>query len=546
MNSTNTATATLTVSFSIPTATTPVTVPVEPGKPVFLLGQNGSGKSALVHLIFTSLGSSAVYFPGSRPSYFEGESLSITPASRRSLTSNFRSWDSSPDARWRVVSGSSRNEKAIHDLQAAELQYKLDAANEIKRDGPTSSAIARLQSDASPVDRVNALLAQANLPVRVVIEGAELKAKRSGKTYSIAKMSDGERSALILAADVVASPNASIFLIDEPEQHLHRAIVVPLIASLIAERPTCSFVVSTHELDLASESPSATVILVRGSNWSGDSIASWDVDVLASTDEIPEWIRVDLLGSRRKILFVEGVRSSLDQPLYALLFPSVSVRARESCREVERAVAGLRAVEQLHRAEAFGLVDHDAMGQEQLVQLQAENIFPLSVFAVESLYYSAPVLEAVAAQQAGTLGVSAGQLLADARGQAMGALHAVSTIEHLAARVSERQMRDRLLLAMPDRQELTSEAGESIAVSILSPYPAELQRITDHRNKAELAEIIARYPVRESGVLTALAKGLRFLSRTDYERAALTRIGSDEGLKATLREALGAIGVRLE
>jgi hypothetical protein len=70
----------------------------------------------------------------------------MTQHSRKTLTTTLRNWDASPDTRWKSISGTSRNEKAIHDLVAAELQYKLDAANEIENEGKESRAIFRLQS----------------------------------------------------------------------------------------------------------------------------------------------------------------------------------------------------------------------------------------------------------------------------------------------------------------------------------------------------------------------------------------------------------------
>jgi hypothetical protein len=88
-----------------------------------------------------------------------------------------------------------RNEKAVHDLQNAELTYNVDPANDIKAHGVASAAIAKLQSKSSPVDKVNELLEQANLPVRLVIGNGELRVKRGDAVYSFAKMSDGERTA---------------------------------------------------------------------------------------------------------------------------------------------------------------------------------------------------------------------------------------------------------------------------------------------------------------------------------------------------------------
>jgi ABC-type lipoprotein export system ATPase subunit len=528
-------------TFSITTPNSTITIEVKAYKPIFILGRNGTGKSALVHDIFGKLGHLAVYIPGSRPSYFENESLSLTPATRRNLTGNLRSWDSSPDTRWKSISGTSRNEKAIHDLQAAEVQYKIDAANEIKIDGANSVAIARLQSNNSPLDRLNMLLEQANLPVRIKIEKSELMAERSGNIYSIAKMSDGERAALVFAAEVISAPSKSIFLVDEPELHLHRSIVVPLLNALMLERNDCGFIISTHELELPGDALSAQVVLVRDSEWQGGAVRAWDVDVLNDSESIPESLRIDLIGSRRKILFIEGKSLSLDKPLYALLFPVVSIRARENCREVMRAVSGLRSIETLHRAQAFGLIDHDGMDSSQLTKLESEGIFPLSIFSVESLYYSTEALSAVASQQANTLGIATEQLLEEAKRLAFTKLKMQKSDEHLASRISERQMRDRLLLAMPDRQSMIDGKTSSIDVSIPSPYLAELAKIRDFIATGNIEAIIARYPVRESGILDGLANGLRFIGRADYEKAVLIQVSSSGNLKEALKGKLGKL-----
>ncbi|EPF1337468.1 AAA family ATPase [Pseudomonas aeruginosa] len=529
-------------NISIPTGQgNAVAVEVRAGKPVFILGRNGTGKSALVFNLSRQLGQNLIYMPGSRPSYFDNESLSLTPASRRSLTSNLNAWNSQPDIRWRSFSGTSSNEKAIHDLQHAEIQYKIDAANDIKSNGLESEAVARLQSNHSPLDRVNSLLMQANFPVQMLIDRGELRAKQGGSIYSYAKMSDGERAALVFAAEVVAATSGTVFLIDEPELHLHPSIVVSLINAFLSERSDCGFIICTHELDLPVNANSASMILVRGSQWAGEAVAFWDIDFVEDATEIPEWLRVDLIGSRRKILFIEGVSTSLDQPLYALLFPSVSIRCRESCREVMRAVEGLRAVEHLHRAQAFGLVDHDGMGGERMTELEASGIYPLPIYAVESLYYSQAVLTALAEWQSKLFGISVEKMMADAYSAAVGILKQKNVAEHLAGRIAERQMRDRLLLEIPSRDELINGTSGEVNVRIPSPYPEELDVIHKMIGEGDVASVVSRYPVRESGVLGALAKGLHFSNRTDYERAALTIIAASDELRSDLKGRLGNI-----
>lgn len=524
-----------------------VTISIIPGYVIFLVGQNGTGKSALMHFLKARLGDSAIYMPGSRPSYFDADSLSINPSSRRALGANLRNWDSSPETRWKSISGTARNEKAVHDLQAAEIQYGVNATNDIKQHGKDSLAINRLLLKSSPLDEVNELLEQANLPVRLVIENAELKAFRQGAAYSFAKMSDGERTSLIFAAEVVSAPPGSVFVVDEPELHLHRSIIVPLLRSLIKMRKDCSFIVSTHELALPGETPQASALLVRGCKWNNDYVVSWLLDVIPKLDFLPESLMVDILGARKKILFIEGVGTghSLDYPLYALLFPSVSVINRETCKEVHRAVAGTRSVEQYHHAKAYGMVDQDGMDAARSEELKGDGVYALPIFAVESIYYSHDVLEAVAAQQALNLGETASELLNEAKRHALLSIKEENLI-HLASRVAERRMRDQLQSLFPSREEMIDAGEKVIPIAVSSPFPNELQKIRNLVSANDLQSVIRYYPIRESGILPALAKGLRFIGRPDYEKAALARIAESEELKDKLRTLLGEVSKELQ
>jgi len=73
-----------------------------------------------------------------------------------------------------------------------------------------------------------------------------------------------------------------------------------------------------------------------------------DADLVSSEAEIADDLKKDILGARRKILFIEGTESSLDKPLCSLIFPKVSIIAKSSCRDVEHAVAGIRDAAELH------------------------------------------------------------------------------------------------------------------------------------------------------------------------------------------------------
>lgn len=73
-----------------------------------------------------------------------------------------------------------------------------------------------------------------------------------------------------------------------------------------------------------------------------------------------------------------------------------------------QAAEGLRAVESsMHRASAFGLVDHDEMDAQRMAELESDGVFPLPTFSVESLYYSTDMIGALVAQQARIFGLPA-------------------------------------------------------------------------------------------------------------------------------------------
>ncbi|MET4071552.1 hypothetical protein ABID58_006366 [Bradyrhizobium sp. S3.2.6] len=121
-------------------------------------------------------------------------------------------------------------------------------------------------------------------------------------------------------------PPGIIFIIDEPERHLHRSIISPLLTLLFERRNDCAYIVSTHDVLLPIDNPSARTLLLRSCTYSGpNSIRGWDADLVVTPDEIDDTLKKDILGSRRNLLFVEGEEHSLDRPIYSLLFPTASV-----------------------------------------------------------------------------------------------------------------------------------------------------------------------------------------------------------------------------
>lgn len=522
-----------------------ITLNVAAKRPLFLVGRNGTGKSALMNYLRQQSTTITVYLPGSRTALFDSENMSLTTTDRQQLFGQLANWDRQDDTRWKNTSGNIRNEKAIFDLVAAENSHKIDCANVIIEDrdpATTSAAIEKLQAKNSPLDKVNMILEQANIQVRMVVSGDSLMASSGGYFYSYARMSDGERIALILIAEVVSADEGVTFLIDEPELHLHRLIVSPLMTALIKLRSDCEFVIGTHELDLPTYIVGSRICIVRSITWAVTrAVDYWDLDIIDDIEYLPEELVFDILGSRRRVLFTEGISNSLDVPMYSCLFPNVSIRPKGSCKDVVHAVKGVKSTVSLHRAEAYGLIDNDGMSCESIQNHQDEGVYALPFFSVESLYYDIAVLTAVAKMQAATFHSDeskqptlVAELLAKVVDEGVTAAAHEGTAQHLAGRLAERQVRDAFLSQMPRREELIATPSATIRIIGQNAYPEELACFHEMVAARNIQGIISRYPVRHSGILNGIAKALKFQGRSDYEIAAIARISSDKALRDSL------------
>jgi hypothetical protein len=390
------------------------------------------------------------------------------------------------------------------------------------------------------------VLAQGALSARIEITSREQILARHGEgaAFGFERLSDGERNAVLLAIEVVTTHEPSVFLLDEPERHLHRSIIEPLVAGLLADRSDSIFILGTHEIDLPASFESARTLIIRHCSWGDRRVVGWDANLLTA-GSLPDNLRHAVLGSRRRMLFVEGTTASLDRSLYALLFPDVSIVSKESCRHVIQAVAGLRSSEDLHWLHAVGLIDRDDRPASDVEDLQRNGIIALAVTSIEALYYGAFARRSVAARQAETLGKSAAALLDAARDAALRIFAAESTKMHLVARRCERLLRNELMSKAPSAAELRSGVTD-LRISLRSPYSDEISRYDQLLAGQELESMLALYPARESGALDAIAKALHFSGRKDYEQAVLAAVARESTTREQLIASLEPLGSMLD
>lgn len=510
------------------------------GDTLYLLGANGTGKSSLVSRFANQHQNLAKRISAHRQTWFESNTLNMTPKNRRDLEDNVRSQDAQPEARWREWNAGGRANMAIFDLIDADTMQERKIAAFV-RAGDGAAAFKEAETP-SPIQVINELMRLSNLPIEVSLhEGQQVVArKKGGAPYSVAELSDGERNAFLIAIEVLTAKPETLILIDEPERHLHRSIISPLLKLLFDRRKDCAFIVSTHELMLPVDTPSASTLLVRGCEYQGQQVRAWTVDLIPPGVGIEDDLKRDLLGGRRKMIFVEGASQSLDVPLYSLLFPDVSVTPKLGCRDVEHAVRGLRAVADVHWVAAWGIVDNDQRTPEDVQRLKDAGIWALTHYSVEALYYHPKIINRIAKRQAALTGDNADDLVKAAMVDAVTAAKAQR--DHLVTSAVLKAARERVMATLPKRTDVKAGASSvKVEVDIAAVRAAEETQFDELIATADWDGLITRYPLRESSAFDRVVSGLKIADQATYRAAVLKLVQDESEVMNDLRGLLGSL-----
>jgi len=232
------------------------------------------------------------------------------------------------------------------------------------------------------------------LPHRELIIGGlriQTRVKGSKDTiYNSSEMSDGERVIFYLIGQCLAAPKNGIIVIDEPELHLHKSVQTPLWDAVEKLREDCLFVYLTHDIDFATAKENAKRIWLK----SFDGI-SWDWETIEHDQNMPDELLIEVLGTRKPVVFVEGENGSHDVSLYREILSDFLVIPRGSCSAVIQSVKALKANKQLHHLDVYGLIDRDRRVQAEIDNLEKDSIFVLSVAEVENLFCVEQVLKII-------------------------------------------------------------------------------------------------------------------------------------------------------
>ncbi|WP_040194090.1 DUF4435 domain-containing protein [Clostridium culturomicium] len=384
---------------------------LEEGKPIVVLGANGAGKTRfsvkieelndgkfnnwngqedlLIHRI-SAQKSLSIYDNISIQDY-ESSSKSLFYGDTGQYTNKINSRYKSNPATFLLDDYN----KAL-SLLFAEENRQLQEAHAIDK-----NAILNGNDRPSPITTVvecatdiwNELLPQR----RIDLKGNGVHAKYHNERYHGKEMSDGERVMLYMICQVLVLKPNSLLIIDEPELHIHKAIVNKLWDKLEGIRQDCVFMYITHDLTFALSRNTEKVLWIREFNGT-----DWSYEFLEASDysDLPYELLYEIVGTRQKIIFVEGEKNSYDHFLYQEIFreQGYHVIPCGGCQDVVKFVKSKRAYQKLNSIEVYGIVDRDFRTDAEIASLQADGIFCLSVAEVENLFVVPGILDIIEEQ----------------------------------------------------------------------------------------------------------------------------------------------------
>lgn len=257
----------------------------------------------------------------------------------------------------------------------------------------SKSAVDKVTPPITKLDLIKSVWEKVLPHRQLILNGLNIRTCTIGNefsTYNASEMSDGERVMFYLIGQCLAAPINGIIVIDEPEIHIHKSIQTPLWIEIQKLRLDCLFVYMTHDVDFAVSLPETKKVWLK--SYDG---ANWEWDLVEEIDGLPENLLIEVLGSRKSIVLVEGVKGSFDSKLYQAILEDFLVIPSGSCTQVISTVKALKSSNQLHHLDVYGVIDRDRRVEREIEALKNDGVYTLDVAEVENLFCVPEVIKIV-------------------------------------------------------------------------------------------------------------------------------------------------------
>jgi hypothetical protein len=520
----------MSIQFSVPTSVGPKNFDISFGETLYFVGANGGGKTRLAVLVENDLGVKAHRISAHRALSLNPQVAKISEAkARKGLKLGHHNTNGNNKSnRW----GNNAPVMLLNDFDFLVQTLFAEQSNTALKSHKNSRSGAKDPASETIFEKLEAIWRHV-LPHRILdISGDDITVSGGGATgYPAADMSDGERATFYLIGQTLAADAGTLIIFDEPELHLHRAIMSRLWDEIEAARPDCAMMVISHDLEFIA-SRSGTKFALKDY-----SPPNWEIEEVPADTGFSEELTTLILGSRRPILFVEGDGSSLDQAIYRACYPGFTIIPRGSCENVIHAVATLRENAVLTRVTCAGIVDADDYSTKDIANLNKLGIAALSFSEIENVFLMPDVLEVLASGD-GHDEVATRQLVdqlkselfahaADARNQKSSVLrYARRRIDRVLKKLDFSPAKDAATLAAD-----YAEATSALNVAALAQLAED--QINDAINAQDAAKLLKWYD--NKGILNIAGKA-KGIGKVAFEQWIVRVLKNENGisLKAVL------------
>lgn len=316
-------------------------------KNYIIVGGNGSGKSTLADYLKESVFSNVIVFPAQKHLYVEEEPYN------RDITISLEELQNNQK---------NLTAKNINDEYNNHRKYFSELITSIINEHINQLHIAdnkKIERKESNYDKMKIIFEKLNPDLNVDLDTNKrtIKIQNRGNVYNINKLSDGEKVILFYIAEVLAAPKDSFIVVDEPETHLNLSIVNRLWNLLQKEKQDSTFIFISHNVDFISSRINSEMIWCKEFNYPNE----WKLEKIDNPEGLPKELVIELIGTKRPIIFCEGTKGKLDYNIYSKLFVETHiVKAVGGHRNIiEFVEAYSKSSFLLQNQKVFGIIDGD-------------------------------------------------------------------------------------------------------------------------------------------------------------------------------------------
>lgn len=352
-------------------------------KNVVIIGANGSGKSSFSRNTKGILGGNVVIISAQK--IFQCNQITNIPIGD-SMIQNVHNFQTN-DKLGKNWGNSNEYTQDLQNLMLSLIAEHSKQANEYF----SNARNGQVERKSTTLERVMDVWKEIIVHRSMKYEGVSIKILTHGnEIYDFPQLSDGEKAVFYYIAHILLAKNNSFIIVDEPENHLHMAVVSRLWDKLEKIRHDCRFIYLTHNLDFASSRTRALKL------WNRKFIppSNWDIMELSFDENLPEALLMEILGSRQKIIFCEGEKSSPDYRLYSILFPNYCVKPVGGHLNVINYTRAFNKSKEHFGNTSIGIIDGDFHSSSARSKLAEDGVFCIEVQEIENLLCDELLIEA--------------------------------------------------------------------------------------------------------------------------------------------------------